>query len=65
MPQNGPAQSLSETRKQQIFLALLEAQDQELGVLRARKLIAENFRISEDQVIRIEREGIENNWPPL
>ena len=35
MPQNGPAQSLSETRKQQIFLALLEAQDQELGVLRA------------------------------
>jgi hypothetical protein len=28
-------------------------------------LIAENLRIREDQVIRVEREGIENNWPPL
>jgi hypothetical protein len=65
MLQNGPAHPLSETRKQQIFLALIEAQDQDLGVSRSRKLIAENFRISEDQVIRIEREGIENNWPPL
>jgi hypothetical protein len=65
MQPGGTDQPLSETRKQEIFLALVEAQDQEVGVARSRKMIAENFGITEEQVMRIEREGLDNNWPPL
>jgi hypothetical protein len=52
-------------RRQEIFLALVDAQDQEMPVAESRKVIASRFRISEGAVREIEREGLENNWPPL
>jgi hypothetical protein len=58
-------QHLTETRRQEIFLALVTAQDHDMGVTESRKLIAHRFGISEGDVLKIEREGIENNWPPL
>lgn len=58
-------QNLTETRRQKIFLALVTPQDQNMGVAESRQLIAGRFGISEDEVRKIEREGIENNWPPL
>jgi hypothetical protein len=49
----------------EIFLALVQAQDREVGVARSRQLIASRFGVSEDQIRRIEDEGIDHEWPPL
>lgn len=56
---------LPEDRRKEIFLALVEAQDQAMSVAQSRKVVAERFEVTEDQVRRIEREGLENGWPPL
>jgi hypothetical protein len=57
--------SLSEPRRKEIFLALVDAQDQALSVAESRKVVAQRFGVSEGQVRAIEREGLENEWPPL
>ena len=56
---------LSETQRQEIFRALVEVQDQQIPVAQSRLAVAEHFSISENQVRRIEQEGLDNNWPPL
>jgi hypothetical protein len=56
---------LSEERRKEVFLALVDAQDQQVNVAQSRKLIAERFAISENQVRQIEREGLDQQWPPL
>ena len=58
-------ESLTEPRRKEIFLALVDAQDHEMTVAQSRKLIAERFGLAEGQVRDIEREGIDNQWPPL
>jgi len=55
----------TEALRKEIFLALVEAQDQEVGVARSRRLIAERFGLSEAQVREIEEEGLDHEWPPL
>jgi hypothetical protein len=57
--------NLTQPDRQRIFLALVTAQDQDVSVADSRQLIAHRFDITEDEVRKIEREGIENNWPPL
>ncbi len=54
-----------EPRRKEIFQALVDAQDQEMGVAQSRKFIAERFGVSENQVREIESEGLEQQWPPL
>jgi hypothetical protein len=61
---NGEEQ-IAEDRRKEIFLALVDAQDHELDVSQSRKLIATRFGISEGQIRRIEREGLDRQWPPL
>lgn len=56
---------LSEARRKEIFLALVEAQDRAMSVAASRKLIAEQFGVSENEVREIERDGLEGQWPPL
>ena len=56
---------LTETKRKEIFLALVEAQDQEMSVSQSRQLISERFGVSDAQVRDIEREGLDNQWPPL
>jgi hypothetical protein len=56
---------LPEDRRKEIFLALVEAQDQNLTVAQSRALIAQRFGLSESQVRDIEREGLDGQWPPL
>ena len=63
-PQNGN-ESLSETRRKEIFLALVGAQDQKIAVAESRKLMFERFQVTESAVREIEREGLDNQWPPL
>jgi hypothetical protein len=58
-------ESLPESRRKEIFLALVDAQDHEMAVVQSRKLIAERFGLQENQVRDIEREGLDNQWPPL
>jgi hypothetical protein len=65
MPQHKVEEALPEARRMEIFLALVETQDQDVGVARSRQMVATRFSISEDQVRRIEQEGLDHEWPPL
>lgn len=56
---------LAEDRRKEIFLAIVEAQDQEMDVAESRKLVIDRFGVSESQVRLIEREGMDRQWPPL
>ncbi len=56
---------LSEERRKEIFAALVDAQDHELTVAQSLKLVAERFGVTEAQIRQIEREGLDNDWPPL
>ena len=60
--QNGD-EPLTEDQRKEIFLALGKAQDDEMNVAVSRKAIANQFSISDRQVRRIEREGLDCNWP--
>lgn len=57
--------TMPETRRKEIFLALVAAQDHNLSVAQSRQEIARRFGISEGQLKQIEREGLDNTWPPL
>ena len=65
MAQGQGEERLPEDRRKEIFLALVEAQDHEVGVAQSRRLVAERFGVSESQVRQIEREGLDRQWPPL
>jgi hypothetical protein len=56
---------LPESLRKEIFLALVEAQDQGMSPAASRKVVAGRFGVSEDQVRKIEQEGLDNEWPPL
>ncbi len=51
--------------RQTIFRALIEAQDAGKSVAESRKAIAETHQVTEEVVKEIEREGIDEQWPPL
>jgi len=57
--------TLSEERRREIFAALVEAQDSGVAVAQSRRDIASRFGINPDDVSAIEREGMEQEWPPL
>jgi hypothetical protein len=65
MSQDEAGDGLTEAKRKEIFLALVEAQDQEMSVSQSRQLIAERFGVSDAQIRDIEREGLDNQWPPL
>jgi len=56
----------SESRRKEIFQALVEVQDTgSMSVADSRKVIAERFGITESQLREIEHEGLDQQWPPL
>jgi hypothetical protein len=56
-------EELAEERRQEIFLAIAEAEDlHEFTPEQARRLLARRFGISETQIKEIEREGRERLW---
>jgi hypothetical protein len=59
------AKQLSPEERQEVFRALVEAQDASMTVPQSRKATAERFGLSEAQVRQIEREGLDGQWPPL
>ncbi len=56
---------ISIEQRQVIFKALVEAQDGGQSVAASRTTVARQFSVTEDQVKQIEREGSDNQWPPL
>ena len=52
-------------RREEIFLALVEAQDRKVSPAASRKLVAWRLGVSEGQVREIEQEGLDKEWPPL
>lgn len=60
-----PSDEIPIEQRQVIFKALVEAQDGGLSVTASRTAVAKQFAVSEEQVKRIEREGSDNQWPPL
>lgn len=60
-----PSDEIPIEQRQVIFKALVEAQDGGLGVAASRTAVAKQFAVSEDLVKQIEREGSDNQWPPL
>jgi hypothetical protein len=51
--------------RQELFAALVEAQDAGAGVPVSRELVAKRFGVSMAMVKAVEREGIAEAWPPL
>jgi hypothetical protein len=59
-------EELPEERRMEIFRALAEAQDlYDFSPEQARKLVANRFAVTQEQLRLIEREGRERLWPPF
>ena len=56
---------LPEQTRRELFHTLVQAQDQGAAVADSRRMVAGRFGVSEGQVRRIEREGLDARWPPL
>jgi len=56
---------LTDDRRREIFAALVAAQDDGTPVARSRTDVASRFGVSREAVAAIEREGMDNEWPPL
>jgi hypothetical protein len=56
---------LPEDRRRVEFAALVEAEDKGTPVRMARECVAFRFGISPEQMRSIEREGLDQHWPPL
>jgi hypothetical protein len=65
MQQGSSEKVLAEARRREIFSALVEAQDQRMTVAQSREEVAKRFSLSQGQLRQIEREGLDNKWPPL
>jgi hypothetical protein len=55
----------ADDRRREIFAALVAAQDDGVSVARSRAMVASRFGITTATVAIIEREGMDNEWPPL
>jgi hypothetical protein len=64
MQRDGTEKTLSESRRKEIFLSLVEAQGRRMTVAQSRKGGAKRFGLSLSQVRKIEHEGLDNDWPP-
>ncbi len=57
--------TVPEERRRAIFKTLVETQDSGLSPPKSRAEVAKQFEITENQVRRVEQEGLEKEWPPL
>jgi len=55
----------SDDRRRAIFADLVSAQDEGHSVPASRELVAGRYGVSVEEVQAIEREGLDNGWPPL
>jgi hypothetical protein len=65
MSDNSSENPMSLESRQAIFQALVESQDSGLGVVESRAKVALQFSVQVEDVKKIEKEGLTNQWPPL
>jgi hypothetical protein len=65
MRQQEVAGKVSELRRREAFRVLVVAQDMEMSVAESRQMVRDSFGLTEADLRRVEREGIEWHWPPL
>jgi hypothetical protein len=56
---------LTETKRREIFAALVAAQDSGANVPESRLRVAAKFDLDVSEVRLVEREGLDEEWPPL
>jgi hypothetical protein len=56
---------LTEDRRRAVFAAVVAAQDRGLPVAESRRLVADEFGVTPEQVKAVESDGIRGRWPPL
>ena len=54
-----------ESRRRALFAALVASQDRGLAVRASRAFVASRFDVTAADVARVEREGLDAQWPPL
>ena len=54
-----------EAYRREIFAALVDEQDRARSVHEAKQGVVARFGVTWKMLDRIEREGLENDWPPL
>ncbi len=60
------AKRLTLQQRREIFLALVNTQDQNtMSVSESRQSIIKQFKITDVQLRQIEEEGSDKDWPPL
>ena len=57
--------ALTEERCREVFAALVAAQDTGMNVAASRKRVATEHGLTAKQVEKIEKEGLDAQWPPL
>ena len=65
MVQASTTNSLPLQRRMELFHRLVLAQDYGMSTAEAREMLFHLYGLDETQVVQIEREGVENDWPPL
>lgn len=55
----------TEERKKEVFLKLVESQDAGTSVADSRQKMAQEFGLTVEEVVGIERLGSSSSWPPL
>ena len=63
MTQEKANEPLLEFRRKEIFVALVDAQDQRMDVAQSRKLMVERFHVTDKEVCQIELEGMAKSLP--
>jgi hypothetical protein len=58
-------QTLPVARRREVFVALVAAQDGGLSVLASREKVATEQCLSAKDLLIIENEGLQKQWPPL
>ncbi|HEV3386222.1 MAG TPA: hypothetical protein VG097_15485 [Gemmata sp.] len=59
------SETLPIERRREVFLALVTAQDTGLSVLASREKVANEQGVSARELLKIEKEGLQHQWPPL
>lgn len=63
--ENKMSLDLPEGLQKELFLELVNQQDQGVGVALSRTRVAKRFKVSVTTVIAVERQGLAKQWPPI
>jgi hypothetical protein len=58
-------ETLPVARRREVFVALVAAQDGGLSVLASREKVVTEQGVSAKDLLNIENEGLQRQWPPL